>query len=127
MNVTATTNAAQGMPSSDRLAALFLRVAADKLQALMSIREKDEEWLEKDVDVDLALELAFDRVVIMSEKAFANADAFTADWYKISSVVSLSLDSFSRPSSWYGRGLRDAAEFFRQAPEILDYAVVGAR
>lgn len=67
------------MPSGDQLVALFLKFAADKLQTLGSIREKDEEWLEKDVDVDLVLELAFDRVVVMSEKAFANADAFTAD------------------------------------------------
>lgn len=124
MNATATTNLAQAMPTLEQAASMFLGVAAKKLQSLENIRKKDTEWLDADVNVDMAIELVSERVLAMSEKMFPSADAFASEWYKISSVVNLSMTSFSRPSSWYGRTLQDAAQFFQQVPDILHYAAV---
>lgn len=124
MNATATTNLAQAMPTLEQVTSMFLKVATEKLQALESIRKKDAEWQDVDVNVDMAIELVSERVLAMSEKMFPSADAFASEWYKISSVVNLSTVSFSRPSSWYGRALQDAVEFFRQVPDILEYAGV---
>lgn len=125
MNVTATTNAAQARPTLDQVATMFLAVAAKKLESLESIRNKDTDWLDADVSVDMAIELVSERVQAMSGTMFPSADAFAGEWYKISSVVNLSMASFSRPSSWYGRTLQDAAQFFQQVPDILHYAEVG--
>lgn len=125
MNVTATTNAAQAMPSLDQATSMFLRVAVEKLQYLERIREKDEEWIDKDVDVDMAIILVLERILAMSEKKAPSANDFASEWYRISSVVNLSRASFSRPASWYGLALQDVANFFRQVPEILELAKVG--
>ena len=123
MNVTATTNAAQAMPSLDQAVSMFLHVAASKLQYL----EKDEEWLDKDVNVDMAIELVSERIQAMTEKKAPTARDFSSEWYKISSVVNLSMASFSRPASWYGLALQDVVNFFKQVPEILELAKVGAQ
>ncbi|MBB6579585.1 hypothetical protein HNP33_003699 [Comamonas odontotermitis] len=122
MNDTAGTNLGQGMPKSGQLAEMFLTIAADKLKSLQSIRENDEQWTEADVNVDFAIDLAVDHIRAMTSRGFNDSGVFVVDWYKAAAAVELSLSAFSRPSCWYGRSLKVTAEFFRQAPELFDYA-----
>lgn len=110
------------LPSFGQLATMFMERAVNELGLLQDIRKRDSEWVDQDADVDQMLDLTFDRVLAMRAGELPSAEDFTHAWFRLSAVVNSGSKLFSRPTSWYGRSLSGVAEFFRQAPEMLEYA-----
>lgn len=121
MNTTANNQSLQ-LPTFQQLAAMFLERAACELSHLQDIRKRDDEWIDKDSDIDQMLDLTFERVLAMRAVELGPQEEFAHAWFKLSAVVNSSSKLFSRPGSWYGRTLNGLAEFFRQAPEMLEYS-----
>ena len=127
MNHTATEENTQAsseaaLPTFKQLAKMFLVRANRELRFLQDVRKRDGEWLEKDVSVDLAVGLVYERVQKMMDAELPDAESFAHSWFQASAVVELGVSTFSRPGSCYGRILQGIAEFFKQAPEMLEYA-----
>ena len=78
-------------------ARLAMVVVSNNLERLVEIRCDDEEWDEKDVCVDMAVDLALKMTRQLCAAQPATFDQMAFDWAQIYSIIDLANRAFSRP------------------------------
>ncbi|MFJ1020967.1 hypothetical protein WLX09_15765 [Bordetella bronchiseptica] len=107
-------------------ARLAMVVVSNNLERLVEIRCDDEEWDEKDVCVDMAVDLALKMTRQLCAAQPATFDQMAFDWAQIYSIIDLANRAFSRPETAYGRFLSYLASAFDVLGEMVELAdVVG--
>lgn len=115
-------SAAQNNEALQQMVRLSIARAEDELRRLVATRCDDPEWSDVDVNVDLAMELALSHVRRMKGSTFDGYSAFQEQWFLAAAAVSLGRQTFSRPTSFYGRLLQGVEAMFEQAVEFVEYA-----
>jgi len=93
------------MLTTQQLIALTIDKGYRDLLTLSKERVEDDNWDEKDVDVDMAIDLLLLRVSQLKEAPKLSQQEFESAWFEVGAVLNLAASSFSRPDSCYFRTL----------------------
>ena len=110
---------ATALPSVKQTMLMALAFVQHSLEHLVRERCADKHWDDKDVDVDMAVDLALEQIKRLREELPDDRDIFERKWYTAAAAINLGVRVFSRPDSAYFRWL-DAV---KQQFEVLVSAV----
>lgn len=113
---------AEILPTAAQLIHLAIQMAENNITRLIDIRNNDDEWDDADVDVDMATELALEKVLSLKGKKFTEINDFLSKWYMAQSAMNLAKKAFSRENCWYSRILANSTELFDQMAHAIEFA-----
>lgn len=112
--------AVQPVTSTVRAIGLAIVVVSNNLERLAEIRVEDEDWVERDVCVDIAVDLALKMVRNLRASKPMDFDQMSFEWAQISSIIDLANHAFSRPDALYGRTLSYLCRSFAVLGEMVE-------
>lgn len=100
------------LPTWQQTMAMALAFIQYSLEILERERLNDEQWADKDIDIDMAAQLTLMHVRHLRANPPATRKEFDAEWFMLTAPINLCVGAFSRPDSAYFRLLRFAQEQF---------------
>lgn len=91
------------------------------LEGLARTRCNDKGWDDKDVDIDMAVDLALSQIKGLRANLPPNRDAFEIGWYMAAAVINLSVRAFSRPDCGYFRALESLQKYFEVLAATVEF------
>ena len=111
----------QSLPSVDQTMLMAIAYVQHTLEHLVLVRREDEEWDERDFDVDLAMGLALAHVRLLRAELPLDRSTFDNRWFMAGAAVNLSVRTFSRPDSPYFYWLTDVQRQFETLAELVEF------
>lgn len=115
-----------GLPGADQAMLMALAYVQHTLEQLMLVRLKDEEWDERDFDVDFAMGLALAHVRLLRAELPLDRSTFENRWFMAGAAVNLSARTFSRPDAPYFHWLTDVQRQFEMLVDVVEFVDHGA-
>lgn len=126
-NYTRTVAESQAMPTLQQAMVAALGHVQATLERLMRACHEDDEWDDKDDNVDFAMELALAHIRRMRAELPLDRSTFESSWRMAGAVISLGVRSFSRPDSMYCHWLRSAYRQFEVLVEMVEFVESAGR
>lgn len=116
----------QSLPSVDQTMLMAIAYVQHTLERLMRARHEDDEWDDKDEDVNSATELALAHIRLLRADLPLDSRTFEDRWFMAGAAVNLSVRTFSRPDSLYFRWLTDVQRQFEMLVDVVEFVDHGA-
>lgn len=109
------------LPTWQQTMELALASAQLSMEELVRIRVGDEDWIEDDVDVDFAVNLALGHIKRLRADPPTGPGRFDREWFQAAAVINLSVATFSRQNCCFFRHLEYVKKQFEVLAEAVDF------
>ncbi|QKV52038.1 hypothetical protein [Comamonas antarctica] len=96
---------AASLPTWQQAMVTALSFAQYSLEGLVRTRCADKDWDDRDVDIDMSVDLALLQIKSMRASPPNERSEFETGWYMAAAAINLCVRTFSRPDTGYFRSL----------------------